>query len=303
MLCGLLGGKFFKKCKHSAKSIRTRIVPIRSKKQATVRLDKTDVANRIAAGQEANAYGRIDALMVEINYTSCYDIIDQHCEYILNHLPDLQKQRECPQEAMEAIATLIYAAARFSDLPELCDLRHVFTERYGSSMDSSINAEFVDKFQEIQEKSFSEEKKLQLMQSIAEEFSVRWDSKRLEHLSSNATPRASSVQPGRKPVQVGTKEKASSIERYPPNPASVARKEQIEAEPKNIHVDSAAKNGKLYNHVVSLPSASVSTAEVNAPARATSMPPEQLNPNGGRVHPNMPDYFQLAARLAALRNA
>lgn len=42
---------------------------------------------------------------------------------------------------MEAIATLIFAAARFSDLPELCDLRHAFTDRYGNSLDLSINAE------------------------------------------------------------------------------------------------------------------------------------------------------------------
>ncbi|XP_042416572.1 uncharacterized protein LOC122005561 [Zingiber officinale] len=282
MLCGLLGGKFFRKCKHSAKNIRTRVVPIRNKKQATVWWLKKDVADLIAAGHEANAYGRIDALMVEINHTSCYDIIDQHCLYILNHLPDLKKQRECPREAMEAIATLIFAAARFFDLPELRDLRRVFNDRYGSSMDSSINAEFVDK---IQEKSFSKEKKLQLMQSIAEEFSVRWDSKRFEHLSS-ATPGKATHPDTRNneasPVQVGTKEKVWSIERYPSNPASIARKEQIEADPKDTHVVSA---------------------EIKTPARATSMlMPELLNPNGGRVLRNMPDYFQLAARLAASRN-
>jgi hypothetical protein len=40
--------------------------------------------------------------------------------------------RECPQEAREAVSTLIFAAARFPDLPELCDLRHVFTGTYGS---------------------------------------------------------------------------------------------------------------------------------------------------------------------------
>ncbi|KAG6489265.1 hypothetical protein ZIOFF_050534 [Zingiber officinale] len=282
--------------KHSAKNIRTRVVPIRNKKQATVWWLKKDVADLIAAGHEANAYGRIslkdlflsifkvedlcltfphsetdiiDALMVEINHTSCYDIIDQHCLYILNHLPDLKKQRECPREAMEAIATLIFAAARFFDLPELRDLRRVFNDRYGSSMDSSINAEFVDK---IQEKSFSKEKKLQLMQSIAEEFS--------------ATPGKATHPDTRNneasPVQVGTKEKVWSIERYPSNPASIARKEQIEADPKDTHVVSA---------------------EIKTPARATSMlMPELLNPNGGRVLRNMPDYFQLAARLAASRN-
>ncbi|KAG6535778.1 hypothetical protein ZIOFF_000807 [Zingiber officinale] len=59
MLGGILGGKFFNKCsKHSAKNIRARIGPIRSKKQATVQWLKKDVADLIAAGHEANAYGR-----------------------------------------------------------------------------------------------------------------------------------------------------------------------------------------------------------------------------------------------------
>jgi len=58
----------------------------------------------------------------------------EHC-FILN--------RECPEEAMEAISTLNFAAARFSDLPELYDLRRIFTERYGSQMESSVNAEVV----------------------------------------------------------------------------------------------------------------------------------------------------------------
>ncbi|KAG6507736.1 hypothetical protein ZIOFF_033087 [Zingiber officinale] len=60
MLGGILGGKFFNKCsKHSAKNIRARIGPIRSKKQATVQWLKKDVADLIAAGHEANAYGRV----------------------------------------------------------------------------------------------------------------------------------------------------------------------------------------------------------------------------------------------------
>lgn len=48
---------------------------------------------------------------------------------------------ECPQEALEAVSTLIFAAARFPDLPELCDLRHIFTEKYGSSVEPFVNSE------------------------------------------------------------------------------------------------------------------------------------------------------------------
>jgi len=48
---------------------------------------------------------------------------------------------ECPQEALESVSTLIFAAARFPDLPELCDLRHIFTEKYGSSVEPFVNSE------------------------------------------------------------------------------------------------------------------------------------------------------------------
>lgn len=42
---------------------------------------------------------------------------------------------ECPKECREAVPSLIYAAARFADLPELRNLRNLFTEKYGNSLD------------------------------------------------------------------------------------------------------------------------------------------------------------------------
>ncbi|XP_015692764.1 uncharacterized protein LOC107304210 [Oryza brachyantha] len=85
---------------------------------------------------------------------------------------------ECPQEALQAVSTLIFTAARFPDLPELCDLRHVLTERYGSFVDPFVSSEFVQK---LQNKSSTNEQKLQVMQRIAEEFSVLFNANALEH--------------------------------------------------------------------------------------------------------------------------
>lgn len=59
----------------------------------------------------------------------------------MKHILFVLINRDCPPEAMETISTLIFAAARFSDLPELCNLRHAFTERYGSQMESCVDAE------------------------------------------------------------------------------------------------------------------------------------------------------------------
>lgn len=49
--------------------------------------------------------------------------------------------RECPEECKEAIPSLMFAAARFSDLPELRELRSLFSERYGNSLDPYANEE------------------------------------------------------------------------------------------------------------------------------------------------------------------
>lgn len=37
------------------------------------------------------------------------------------------------------MATLIFAAARFPDLPELIGLRQTFIERYGTSVEAPVN--------------------------------------------------------------------------------------------------------------------------------------------------------------------
>ncbi|CAL9777056.1 unnamed protein product [Musa acuminata subsp. burmannicoides] len=243
--------------KHAVRFIKARMGPIRNKKQAVVRCLKRDVADLIAAGHEAIAFGRIDALIVEMNHASCYDMIEQFCQYILSQLPSLRKQRECPQEAMEAISTLIFAAARFPDLPELCDLRHAFVERYGSHMESSVKAEFVEK---IQEKSFSKKKKLQLLQNIAEEFTFRWDPK-TSCLQSHSDPKPKSTRPkdvaashdvdnGASSAKFPTKEESPSKRKYgSSNPVSAVRKQGGEVEQKDIHVIPTTINRQSHDQV------------------------------------------------------
>lgn len=48
-----------------------------------------------------------------------------------NSLLALSWNRECPFELREAIASIIFASGRCSDLPELMHLRTLFTTKYG----------------------------------------------------------------------------------------------------------------------------------------------------------------------------
>ncbi|PUZ74148.1 hypothetical protein GQ55_1G042400 [Panicum hallii var. hallii] len=242
MFDSLLNSKFYNKCKHAVKCTRTRLDLLRRKKQAMVKFLKKDVADLLFNGLESHAFARMEGLIVEMNQASCYDMIEQYCEYIVKQLNNLQKESECPQEALEAVSTLIFSAARFPDLPELCDLRHIFTERYGSSVEPFVNSEFVQK---LQNKSFTNEEKLQVMKSIAEEFSVPFDSKALEWKitcgpqNKHDLPKKSSV---KREVEAsarnGHKVDRHAVNERKSNPVAekYGQKQEMKTKPKDIHV-------------------------------------------------------------------
>ncbi|VAI44080.1 unnamed protein product [Triticum turgidum subsp. durum] len=163
--------------KHAIKCTRTRLDLVRKKKQAMVKFLRKDVADLLTNNLESHAFGRMEGLIVEMNQASCYDMIEQYCDYIGKQLNNLQKQSECPHEALGAVSTLIFAAARYPDLPELCELRHVFTEKYGASIEPFVSSEFVQK---LQNKSFTKEEKLQVIEDVAEEFAIPFNTKTFE---------------------------------------------------------------------------------------------------------------------------
>lgn len=177
MLDGLLGRGFAAKCKSLIKLTKNRIDVIRRKRKATEKFLKKDIGDLLVNGLDVNAYGRAEGLITELTLTSCYDFVEWTCDFVLKHLSVLQKLSGCPEECREAIACMIIAAARFSDLPELRDLRQIFQERYGNSLECYVNQEFAAN---LNPKSFTLEQKVRLMQEISSEFSIKWDSKDFE---------------------------------------------------------------------------------------------------------------------------
>ncbi|XP_074273832.1 uncharacterized protein LOC141597316 [Silene latifolia] len=180
----LLGrSAFYTKCKSLIKQTRKRIEVVRRKRSATQKFLRKDIADLLANNLDSTAFERADGLIVELILSSCYDFIDHVCEIVLKHLSVLQKLRDCPEDCREAVASLMFAAARFSDLPELRDLRNLLQERYGSSLELYVNQKLVEN---ISAKPPSEENKLQLLRDIALEFSVSWDSRSFEERMSNS---------------------------------------------------------------------------------------------------------------------
>nr|XP_017231080.1 PREDICTED: uncharacterized protein LOC108205614 isoform X2 [Daucus carota subsp. sativus] len=177
MFDGLLKSKFQTKCKSLVKMTKTRLEMIKKKRSAMQKYLKNDIADLLQNGLDSNAYSRAEGFLKEMKLSSCYEYVELACSCISTHLAAMSKNRECPEDCREAVASLMFAAARFADLPELRELRSLFTHRYGKSVDGYANKEFVAKLKLL---PHSKDKKLQLLQDIAHESGIEWNSKALE---------------------------------------------------------------------------------------------------------------------------
>ncbi|KAK8336104.1 hypothetical protein V6Z11_A09G099700 [Gossypium hirsutum] len=152
------------------KKNKLRVETIKKKRNSMEKYMKNDIAMLLNNGLLYDAYCEAEGLLIEQNRTECYNFIMQFTECISKHVSIMQKKRECPEECKEAIPSLIYAAARFADLPELRELRALFTKKYGNSLEPYLNQEFVVK---LKAEPPTKEMKLLLMYDIAQEFDGR----------------------------------------------------------------------------------------------------------------------------------
>ncbi|CAH2068020.1 unnamed protein product, partial [Thlaspi arvense] len=163
--------------KSLVKITKTRVETVKRKKNSVCKYLKNDIVDLLKNSLDYNAYGRAEGLIEEKRRLSCYDLLEQFCICVASNVSLLQKSSKCPDECREAISSLVYAAARVSEVPELRDLRSLFADRYGNSLEHFVNPEFVEGFKA---EPPSKEMKVELLQEIAREYSIKWDAKSLQ---------------------------------------------------------------------------------------------------------------------------
>ncbi|KAG9133811.1 hypothetical protein Leryth_026073, partial [Lithospermum erythrorhizon] len=211
-----------------------RIEVARRRAEAKQRFLKEDLAKLLVNGLDKEAFSRTEEYLALQNILDSYDFVEQTCEYISEQLPCMQKLsnvcrlifflrypvlRECPEECREAVGSLIFAAARFSDLPELRDLRDLLKERYGNSLESFVNQkvpidisstniiEYIIFFlcvifymflEKLSSRPPEMEGKINLLKDIASEKSLKWDVKGFEQRMALPSARTRIQSPARK---------------------------------------------------------------------------------------------------------
>ncbi|KAL6521433.1 hypothetical protein OROGR_018002 [Orobanche gracilis] len=176
------------KCKTMAKMATARVKLLRNKREVVIKQIRRDIAMLLESGQDATARIRVDHVIREQNIMAANELIELFCELVVARLSIIAKQRECPADLKEGISSLIFAAPRCSDIPELLSIRDVFQKKYGKDFVSAatdlrsnagVNRMLIEK---LSVKTPSGEIKLKVLKEIAKEYQIQWDTTESEEL-------------------------------------------------------------------------------------------------------------------------
>ncbi|CAO2178573.1 unnamed protein product [Urochloa humidicola] len=174
------------KCKTSLRMAVARIKLLRNRKEVAVRQMRREVAQLLEANQDMTARIRVEHVIREEKLLQAYDLIEVYCELIVARLTIIDSQKACPIDLKEAIASVLFASMRCSDLTELADVRKHFTSKYGKEFaaaalevrpDSGVNRLVIEK---LSAGAPDIQTKIKTLTSIAEEHNIKWEPKAFE---------------------------------------------------------------------------------------------------------------------------
>lgn len=179
-------GVFGSKCKTCLNLAISRIKLLQNKRDLQLKHVRKEIAQFLQAGQEAIARIRVEHVIREQNIRAAYEILELFCEFVLVRVPILESQKECPAELREAIASIIFAAPRCSEVPDLLQIKNLFAAKYGKEFnmaaselrpDSGVNRAIIER---LSVRAPPAEARLKVLKEIAQEFSLEWDSSNTE---------------------------------------------------------------------------------------------------------------------------
>ncbi|KAL5730198.1 hypothetical protein ACHQM5_003050 [Ranunculus cassubicifolius] len=157
------------------KHVQCRLKLLKSKRESIIKQSRQVIVQLIKNGEDYKAFSRVEQLIRDESVKEVYELLDNFSELIIIRLRYIRRHRDCPDDINEAVSSLLYASARFGDLPELIKLRKLFGNRYGNKFVTNavelfsgnhVNQQMIDKFNM---KSVSGDIKFRILREIARE--------------------------------------------------------------------------------------------------------------------------------------
>ncbi|XP_024988552.1 uncharacterized protein LOC112523261 [Cynara cardunculus var. scolymus] len=131
-LDAILGRKFkTSKFKATVNLAVSRLSILKNKRQACVAVVRSDIIELLKLNHHEHALQRVDQVIKEQNMLDVFVMMDGYCHLLLQRVSLIEHEKECPDELKEAASSLIFAAPRCGEFPELQEIRAILTSRYG----------------------------------------------------------------------------------------------------------------------------------------------------------------------------
>ncbi|XP_075473416.1 uncharacterized protein LOC142504433 [Primulina tabacum] len=138
----------------------------------------SDVVEFLNLRYHERALLRVEQVIKEQNMLDVYAMLEGYCHLLIERVSLIEQEKECPDEIVEAASSLIYAASRCGDFPELQEIRKIFSSRYGKDFVAravelrnkcGVNPKIIQKFST---KTPTLESKMKVLQDIATEKNI-----------------------------------------------------------------------------------------------------------------------------------
>ncbi|CAH9115866.1 unnamed protein product [Cuscuta epithymum] len=168
------GGKF----RATASLAVSRVAVLKKQRHARCSIARSDVLQLLHLSHHQRALLRVEQVIKEQNMLDVLLVVEGYCYLLLERVIQLEHQKDCPDELKEAISSLIFAASRCGDFPELQELQVLFSTKFGKEFTAravdlrnncGVNPKMIQK---LSTRTPSYESRLMVLKEIAQENNI-----------------------------------------------------------------------------------------------------------------------------------
>jgi len=149
----------------------------KNKKEIANKATRKAVAELLAADKLENAAIKVESVLQEEALLKAFELVELYAELLAVRMPLIDKEKTCPEDMREAVASLVFAAPTLSDLPELLVIRKELAAKYTKEWVQETTPMYLnpDMREWLTVRTPDPAVKFERMQAIAEEYKIEWD--------------------------------------------------------------------------------------------------------------------------------
>ncbi|KAL2233422.1 uncharacterized protein LOC105156397 [Sesamum indicum] len=156
----------------------SRLAVLKNQRQARCSIAQSDVVEFLKSSNHDRALLRVEQVIKEQNMLDVFVVLEGYCHLLIERVNLFEQEKVCPEELKEAVSTLIFAATRCGEFPELQQIRAIFTSRFGKEFaaravelrnNCGVNPKIIQK---LSTKPPSLENKMKALKEIASDYNI-----------------------------------------------------------------------------------------------------------------------------------